>query len=66
MYTHEISAMYCMEIPVCVTYECYMQDLIPGWTVVRLQNLQCFSSGDAAVFHQAIDVHVKVFLATIG
>ena len=37
-----------------------------GWIVVRLQNLQCFSSGDAAAFRQAIDVHVKVFLATIG
>ena len=38
MYTHEISDMYFMEIPVCVTYECYKQDLIPGWIVVRLQN----------------------------
>ena len=42
------------------------QDYIPGWIDVRLRNLQYFSSGDAAAFHQAIDVHVKVFLATIG
>ena len=42
------------------------KNYIPGWVDVRLQNFQCFSSGDAAAFRQAIGVHVKVFLVTIG
>ena len=50
----------------CDIWVLYARSYIWGWIVVRLQNLHCFCSGDAAAFHQAIDVHVKVFLATIG
>ena len=56
MYTREISHMYCMDMTVYVTYECYMQAYTSGWTDAGLKYLQCCSNGDAAVLHLTIDI----------